>query len=300
MNKLFAKFSVAIASAFASFYAIACTEPNRDITGTAEERNQIAHGDHGNTVSNTPVNVDIDTTIEKLTPTGSSRETETSLPTTEIPKSSSSVEILVPDAGNLVELDSGAKTGMPNQGYGGGFGYAGAVDDKLLSSYIQLAGVSGISFDNAVYGINKTYQSCDVSSNTCPENETIEEYRSVGVHKVALDRVNELSKIFPKSTRTLSLNQIESLYEKGCALYVLNVYDTSPVWRVLSSISADSLVVQEISDNCDYERRPFDMNVGFLFSSCNELGDGTKIVRASIVKESGDCDNVIYEEFSKY
>jgi hypothetical protein len=84
----------------------------------------------------------------------------------------------------------------------------------------------------------------------------------------------------------------------GCPLYVLNINETSPAVHVLTKISKDTLTVATFFDNCDYERRPFDMYVGFLFSYCGELSEKPEIVMTSELNEAmTSCGSVDYKEY---
>lgn len=317
MNKLFTKILTATASLFAAFLATSCTEPNTTITGTAEERNQVAQAGDKNSEANLPT-----TQVDSLVRTTSSSTAPSSGTSKSTPVGSDSVAV----------LDSMASHHFPDQGFGGAYSsaraeyplsgdgkggaggvvgassssstttepnIAGHVDENLLSVYVKKTGINGISFDGAVYGINKTYQSCDLSASTCSETEPIDEYRTVGLHKVALEKIEKIAEIFPMTYATLPIDQIKISYTDECALYVLNVSDTSPVWRVLTSISTDSIVVQEIFDKCNYEARPFKVHVGFLFSYCRELGSSTKIVQEGVPNGDAKCSDVSYEEYYK-
>ena len=102
------------------------------------------------------------------------------------------------------------------------------------------------------------------------------------------------------------MNMGGMLYEKdgvvsrtqgGCQLYVLNVYDTSPVIHVLTEISKDTIKITDVHDNCNYEPRPFDMHVGFLFEYCGELSESPKIDITFKLNESMKCGTVDYDEY---
>lgn len=317
MNKLFAKVLTATVSVLAAFFATSCTEPNTTITGTAEERNQTANAGEKNTEENLPT-----TQVDSLVRTTSSSAAPSSGTSKSTPVGSDSIAVLdsvtshhFPDQGFGGAYSSArAEYPLSGDGKGGAGGVVGAssssstttepniaghVDENLLSVYVKKTGINGISFDGAVYGINKTYQSCDLSTSTCSENEPIEEYRRVGLHKVALEKIEDIAEIFPMTYAALPIDQIKISYTDECALYVLNVSDTSPVWRVLTSISTDSIVVKEIYDKCDYEARPFKVHVGFLFSYCRELGSSTKIVQEGVPNGDANCSDVSYEEYYK-
>jgi len=83
----------------------------------------------------------------------------------------------------------------------------------------------------------------------------------------------------------------------GCPLYVLNINDTSPVVHVLTKISKDTIAITDVHDNCDYERRPFDMHVGFLFEYCDELSESPKIEQTFLLKETWNCSDIDYDEY---
>ena len=90
-----------------------------------------------------------------------------------------------------------------------------------------------------------------------------------------------------------------SLHEVGgCPLYILNINETSPAVHILTKITKDTLTVATFYDNCDYERRPFDMYVGFLFSYCEELSEKPEIVIKSTLNEAmTSCGSVDYKEY---
>ena len=87
--------------------------------------------------------------------------------------------------------------------------------------------------------------------------------------------------------------------QDGCPLYILNINDTSPAVHVLTKISKDTIAITEVHDNCNYEPRPFDMHVGFLFEYCGELSESPEIELTFLVKETWNCRNIDYDEYIK-
>lgn len=83
----------------------------------------------------------------------------------------------------------------------------------------------------------------------------------------------------------------------GCPLYVLNIKDTSPVVHVLTKISKDTISITDVSDNCSYEARPFDMHVGFLFAYCGELSENPHVTITYSNKDSLKCGEIGYDEY---
>jgi hypothetical protein len=66
---------------------------------------------------------------------------------------------------------------------------------------------------------------------------------------------------------------------------------------VLTKISKDTIAITEVHDNCNYEPRPFDMHVGFLFEYCGELSENPKIELTFLVKGTWNCRNIDYDEY---
>ena len=298
MNKLIAKFLTAATTALAAFGAFACTDR---VAGTAEEPNQFANGnmlgteDEGSSSSNTPVD-SVETTTS-MTGSNSSAQTnppsdssQASSPAERISSSSAKAPTENPAASSSSEQIGGAggfsgqeQTGFPNTEY-------------TLDSYLQKYKVPGVTFDENVLAYNKTFEGCDATNQTCFESPNIAEFRSIGLHKAATQKeLNELSFLFPNATKAMggSLHEVD-----GCPLYVLNINETSPAVHILTKITKDTLTVATFYDNCDYERLPFDMYVGFLFSYCGELSEKPEIVMTSELNEAmTSCGSVDYKEY---
>lgn len=200
-----------------------------------------------------------------------------------------------PKSASTVPASSNASIPSPHEG---NFGHAGTdpFREQTLDYYLQKYKVPGETFDENVLAYNKTFEGCDVTNETCFESPGIAEFRKIGLHKAATQKeFNELSFIFPTAAKFMG----GSLYKiDGCPLYVLNINETSPAVHVLTKISKDTLTVATFYDNCDYERRPFDMYVGFLFSYCGELSEKPEIVIKSTLNEAmTPCGSVEYKEY---
>ena len=305
MNKPFDKLCIPSILAIASFLASACTDPNPGyLTGTAEERNQSANA--GDVSGN-------------IGPASSDSETESSSSETEIESSSS--ESSTGKDPSIIPIDpgdghSGAPSGRPdssihiigapssssqsyiivNPSSSSKSEPIGNPDNNLLSIYVYKTGMPKITFAESVFGFNKTYEECNPSEKTCSEdNSKTAEFRILGLHKITSEDFDHIKPIFPLTTEKFG-NKLKEVYTEGCSVYVLNIKESSPAWHVLTSITSDSLTVENIFDNCDYEQRPFDLYVGFLFSFCGELTDQTKIVMNTTPNGSNQCGLVSYEE----
>ncbi|MBR2094490.1 MAG: hypothetical protein IJ908_02535 [Fibrobacter sp.] len=289
MIKLFTKnFSYSF-SAMVAFCVIACTSDNPNFVGTAEEPNQFAYG-NGESSS---TNIESSTSIAD-----SSEEQNQHLPNSSSSKRSqhmSSSRSPQPKSASTVPASSNASIPSPHEG---NFGHAGTdpFREQTLDYYLQKYKVPGEAFDENVLAYNKTFEGCDVTNETCFESPGIAEFRKIGLHKAATQKeFNELSFIFPTAAKFMG----GSLYKiDGCPLYVLNINETSPAVHILTKITKDTLTVATFYDNCDYERRPFDMYVGFLFSYCGELSEKPEIVITSTLNEAmTPCGSVEYKEY---
>jgi hypothetical protein len=275
MIKLFNKLYISSILALASFFAFACSESNPGgLTGTAEEPNQTAHS--GNANGNMP-------------PPSSDSETESS--------SSTEAPIDNPDIGD----DSSSSQTVPApQSSSSDFGGVGAVDNNFLSIYASKAGITGVTFDKDVFGFNKTYASCapSITGPCIEEDEKTAEFRTLGLHKITEDDFNYVEPIFPKTTRRYE-RQLKNASASGCPIYILNIEYTSPAWYILTGITSETITVENIFDNCEYEKLPFDIHVGFLFTYCGELTDQTQIITNHTPNGSNNCNTMDYEEFYK-
>lgn len=268
MNKLFKKILTVYTIAFAMFGAFACSDK---VAGTAEEPNQSA---------NKPSEFD------------------------SVEKSSSSI-ILVPEGSISSSSKNRGEDGLPlipissesKTGFGGGTSSPdnptnGGTVYITLDSYLKSYGITDVAFNENVLAYNKTFESCDPTKNTCLESPEIAELRTTGLHKIAPETIEILPYIFPKAYLAIK----DTIKTNSCPLYVLNIRDTSPAIHVLTKISKDNITINDISDNCDYEPRPFEMHVGFLFSYCGELSEAPKIVTTFTVMETMNCSDVKYFE----
>jgi hypothetical protein len=170
-----------------------------------------------------------------------------------------------------------------------------------LDDYLKNYNITDVSYDENVLAFNKTYdgQLEDVY-NSAKVNTS--QLRSIGLHKITRENLGGLGALFLRA----SVNMGGMLYEKdgvvsrtqgGCQLYVLNVYDTSPVIHVLTEISKDTIKITDVHDNCNYEPYPFEMHVGFLFEYCGELSESPKIDITFKLNESMKCGTVDYDEY---
>jgi hypothetical protein len=274
----------------AVFCVIACTSENPIFTGTAEEPNQFAQG---NDESSSSIGIETSSSIAyssqeqiHLPQNSSSSKTSQHMSSSRAPQPKSSTTV-----------PSSSNTGSPAP-HEGSIGLAGndPYSEQALDYYLQKYKVPGETFDENVLAYNKTFEGCDVTNETCFESPGIAEFRKIGLHKAATQKeFNELSFIFPTAAKFMG----GSLYKiDGCPLYVLNINETSPAVHILTKITKDTLTVATFYDNCDYEHRPFDMYVGFLFSYCGELSEKPEIVMTNKLNEAmTSCGSVDYKEY---
>ena len=288
MIKLFTKnFSYSF-SAMVAFCAIACTSDNPNFVGTAEEPNQFAYG-NGESSS---TNIESSTSIAD-----SSKEQNLYLPNSSSSKRSqhmSSSRNPQPKSASSVPASSNASVPSPHEG---NFGHAGAdpFREQTLDYYLQRYKVPGETFDENVLAYNVTYKSCDLSQNSCNEVPDLPPFASNGLHKITDDNLANAISIYSITSKFMGGTLASS---DGCPLYVLNINETSPAVHILTKITKDTLTVATFYDNCDYERRPFDMYVGFLFSYCGELSEKPEIVITSTLNEAmTPCGSVDYKEY---
>ena len=296
MIKLFNKLYISSILALVSFFAFACSESDPGgLTGTAAEPHQTAHS--GNANGNMP-------------PQSSDSETESS--------SSTEAPIDNPDIGgsekanssgsqegnspiHVIGDDSSSSQTVPApRSSSSDFGGVGAVDNNFLSIYASKAGITGVTFDKDVFGFNKTYASCapSITGPCIEEDEKTAEFRTLGLHKITEDDFDYVEPIFPKTTRRYE-RQLKNASASGCPIYILNIEYTSPAWHILTSITSEAITVENIFDNCEYEKLPFDIHVGFLFTYCGELTDQTQIITNHTSNGSNNCNTMDYEEFYK-
>ena len=286
MTKLFNKFLTVSVAAFSALSLSACSDK---IAGTAEEPNQIANGDGSSSSSISETKNGHPTIL-------SSSDTQPA-PTTS-PSSSSQPER---EGYTPIQIDptpssSSNKSSSGNDSSSGGFPSFGTPDtDQIntLDNYLNYYGITEVAFAENVLAYNVTFKSCDTSQETCFESPSIAKIKTIGLHKITQDDINDLHSLFPKATSMMSITQ------DGCPLYVLNINDTSPAVHVLTKISNETIAITEVHDNCDYEKRPFDMYVGFLFEYCGELSESPKIDLTFLVKETWNCRNIDYGEVIK-
>ena len=320
MTKLFNKFLTICVAAFSAFSLSACSDK---IAGTAEEPNQFAYGTQSSSSTDRSIESDSGKSLETPNdfPIITSSASSVPSPTTNNSSSSQSeydgfVPITIdptPSLSDSVPGNSGAGSsgGAPSFGnpdchcpsdskcYCGSDGAPAYTLDDYLKNY----NITDVSYDDNVLAFNKTYdgQLEDVY-NSAKVNTS--QLRSIGLHKITKENLGGLGALFLRA----SVNMGGMLYEKdgvvsrtqgGCQLYVLNVYDTSPVIHVLTEISKDTIKITDVHDNCAYEARPFDMHVGFLFEYCGELSESPEIELTFLVKETWNCRNIDYDEYIK-
>ena len=292
MIKLFKKFFGIGISALAAFCATACTADNPTFTGTAEEPNQFALNPNGHAE------------VSSSSTSNNENETSSSSKIIHIPGdgqsgvSSSSSRIFTPETSSSFS-DKGPVAGTPDLSSssrpGGQFGHAESI--LTLDDYLKKYNITEDTFDDNVFAYNKTFQSCDASKETCFESPGVAEYRTQGLHKVTEEHLGDASIVFPTTAKFSSETEMLKNSE-GCSLYVLNIKENSPALHILTRIAKDSIFITNIYDNCDYEKLPFDIHVGFLFEFCNELSTAPEIVMTNKYDETMKCGIVTYEEYT--
>ena len=298
MIKLFTKFFGIGFSALAAFCATACTSDNPIFTGTAEEPNQFALNPNGHADASSS------STLNNGNESSSSSNFITIPGSGQAGSSSSSSKISTPETSSS-SSDRGPVAGTPDlssssrpggqSGNEGSFGHAGST--RTLDDYLKKNNITEDTFDDNVLAYNKTFQSCDTSTETCIESPGVAEYRTQGLHKVTEEHLGDVSIIFP--TTALFSNETQILKNsEGCSLYVLNIKENSPALHILTKIAKDSIYITNIHDKCDYEQLPFDIHVGFLFEFCNELSAAPEIVMTNKIDETMKCGIVTYEEYT--
>ena len=86
-------------------------------------------------------------------------------------------------------------------------------------------------------------------------------------------------------------------WTKGSAYgFGTNISDTSPAIHILTNITKDTITIVNISDECAYEPRPFDMNVGFLFTYCDELSENPEVVTTQVFDDKMECGTIEYSK----
>ena len=310
MTKLFNKFLTICVAAFSAFSLSACSDK---IAGTAEEPNQIAQGTESSSSAKLSNSSETPNGLLDL-----SSDSSVPSPTINISSSSESER----DGFDPITINptpsSSSKSTSGNGGSEAGFPSFGNPDCHCpsdskcncgsdgapaytLDDYLKNYNITDVSYDENVLAFNKTYdgQLEDVY-NSAKVNTS--QLRSIGLHKITRENLGGLGALFLRA----SVNMGGKLYEKdgvvsrtqgGCQLYVLNVYDTSPVIHVLTEISKDTIKITNVHDNCDYEAYPFEMHVGFLFEYCGELSESPKIDITFKLNESMKCGTVDYDEY---
>ena len=292
MTKLFNKFLTASTMALAAFCSFACSDK---IAGTAEEQNQIANGEKSSSSSEGE-------TANGVIPDSSNSNTSPA-PSVDVSSSSRYDEGFTP-----IYIDPSSSSNTAGEGNKGNdpdvVGNPDTVPAYTLDSYLKYYGITEVAYDDNVLGYNVTFKSCDASQETCFESPSIAKLRELGLHKLTAENASGLGVLFLRT----AMNMGNKLYENngavsrtqdGCPLYILNINDTSPAVHVLTKISKDSIAITEIHDNCNYEPRPFDMHVGFLFEYCGELSESPEIELTFLVKETWNCRNIDYDEYIK-
>ena len=278
MIKLFTKLLTASAITFAALCTFACS---LNLAGTAEETNQSANlpsppeeSSSGSEDSPIPDEPSSSSLTNQNSQISSSSTTEAPNNMDPIKPSSSS------------RTDGNGEAGSPDIGY---IDYA-----QTLDTYLKKYGITDITFDEHVIAYNKTFVSCDATKSTCVESPNLDNFKTIGLHKASTTaELNSLSAIFPATAKAMggTLHEVDE-----CPLYVLNINDTSPTAHVLTEISKDTIKIVNISDQCDYEARPFEMHVGFLFAYCGELSENFQIATTFMHLDSSRCINFDYNE----
>ena len=313
MTKLFNKFLTISVAAFSALSLSACSDK---IAGTAEEPNQFAYGTQSSSSTDRSIESDSGKSIETPNDYPIITSSATSpTPSVQISSSSRSEE----DGYNPIHTDpapSSSSTGGSGGAGSSGFGNPGncycpigytchcgptVEPASTLDDYLKKYNITEVTYDDNVLAFNKTYDSqLEDVYNSAKVNTS--QLRSIGLHKITSENASALSILFLRTT----MNMGGILYEKdgvvsrtqgGCQLYVLNVYDTSPVIHVLTEISKDTIKITDVHDNCDYEPYPFEMHVGFLFEYCGELSESPKIDITFKLNESMKCGTVDYDEY---
>lgn len=312
MTKLFNKFLTISVAAFSALSLSACSDK---IAGTAEEPNQFAYGTQSSSSTDRSIESDSGKSIETPNDYPIITSSATSpTPSVQISSSSRSEEdgyipIHTDPAPSSSSTGGSGGAGFPSLGnpdchcQGDAKCYCGSdgASAYTLDDYLKKYNITEVAYDDNVLAFNKTYdgQLEDVY-NSAKVNTS--QLRSIGLHKITSENASALSILFLRT----AMNMGGTLYEKdgvvsrtqgGCQLYVLNVYDTSPVIHVLTEISKDTIKITDVHDNCDYEPRPFDMHVGFLFEYCGELSESPKIDITFKLNESMKCGTVDYDEY---
>ena len=299
MINLFKKISTIGTTAIAVFCSFACSDK---VAGTAEEPNQFAYG-------NSSSSEEIDAPNDNPSPSSSS-----GFPVPITQSSSSTKE----GNGTLdpIPITFSSSSALDSANGRGGLGHDGQTgtctsadgqtnlcnetetSKRSLEDYLKMYGVTEAVFDTSVLAYNKTF----ISSRDTAENANIAELRTLGLHKITNENAVGLTHLFYETTwfmggKVYGKDGSVSFQTDGCPLYILNIVDTSPAIHVLTSITKDTITIADFYDNCDYERRPFDMHVGYLFEYCGELSESPKIERTFTLKESMKCGSVEYDEF---
>lgn len=315
MTKLFDKFLTISVAAFSALSLSACSDK---IAGTAEEPNQFAYGTQSSSSADRSIEPDSGKSIEAPNdfPIILSSDSNPT-PSIEISSSSRSEEdgfepIHTDPAPSSSSTGGNGSAGTPDFGNPGncycqsGYScYCGSTGESAstLDDYLKKYNITEVAYDDNVLGYNVTFKSCDASQETCFESPSIAKLRELGLHKITKDNVRALPYLFEKTIWAMHGDIYEttsgdiSRLPDGCPLYVLNVIDTSPVMHVLTKITKDTIAITEIHDNCNYEPRPFDMHVGFLFEYCGELSESPKIDITFKLNESMKCGTVDYDEY---
>jgi hypothetical protein len=292
MTKLFNKFLTISVAAFSALSLSACSDK---IAGTAEEPNQIAQGTESSSSAESSNSSVPSPTINISSSSESERDSFD--PITINPTPSSSSKSTSGNGGSPSFGNPDCHCPSDSKCYCGSDGAPAYTLDDYLKNY----NITDVSYDENVLAFNKTYdgQLEDVY-NSAKVNTS--QLRSIGLHKITRENLGGLGALFLRA----SVNMGGMLYEKdgvvsrtqgGCQLYVLNVYDTSPVIHVLTEISKDTIKITDVHDNCDYEPYPFEMHVGFLFEYCGELSESPKIDITFKLNESMKCGTVEYDEY---
>lgn len=310
MTKLFNKLLTASATVLAVFCSFACSDK---IAGTAEEPNQFAYGTQSSSSADRTIKPDSGKSIETPNDFPIITSSATSpTPSVEISSSSRSEEdgytpIHTDPAPSSSSTGGNGSAGTPGLCYCpiGYTCHCGSTGESAstLDDYLKKYNITEVAYDDNVLGYNVTFKNCDASQETCFESPSIAKLRELGLHKITKDNVRALPYLFEKTIWAMHGDIYEtasgdiSRLPDGCPLYVLNVIDTSPVMHVLTKITKDTIAITEIHDNCNYEPRPFDMHVGFLFEYCGELSESPEIVQTFTLKETLKCGELDYDEY---
>lgn len=276
---MFKNFSTVCTAAFAALLAFSCSS---QVAGTAEETNQVAD----NTLSSSSTANRANPTSSQTAQSSEDKERLSSSESNNIPQTESSSSERFPGLDPIPITSSAGGENYLNPPHG---------STATLDNYLKKYNVTGASFDENVIAYKVTYKSCDPSQTSCNAVPDLPPFASEGLYKITDDNLADAISIYSITSKYMGGTLASS---DGCPLYILNIRDYSPAVHVLKKITKDTLAVEVFYDGCDYERNPFDLFVGFLFSYCGELSENPKIALTSTLNESmPQCGTIDYKEY---